>query len=227
MWIVAFTILYMACLAVLLVVAKRHKGKYALAKGVCSFLFVAAAVLSWSFGPRRLPGMFAVLLAALLLCAFGDVLLGVSNMAVSHPDKRFFVAGGLSFAVAHVLFVVLFSALWAMHWYDWIFPLLLLAVMLALDLKGKVRLKKLRYLAYVYTVLVGLMAWKAAGGLLYAAAPGTGAVEVCVGAMLFLISDILLLFLYFGVRRFKWLRSANLISYYMGVYLLALSAFWI
>ncbi len=221
------TVLYVACLAMLLVVAKRHKGSYALAKGVCSLVFVAAGVLAWCLGLRGAPGLFAVLLAALVLCAFGDVLLGVANMAASHPDKRFFMAGGLTFALAHVLFVVLFSGLWAWRWFDFFLPLLLLVVMLALDVKGKVRLKKLRPLAYVYTALVGLMAWKAAGGVLYAMPPGSGTAEVCVGALLFLLSDVLLLFLYFGVHRAKWLRSANLIAYYMGVYLLALSAYWL
>lgn len=221
------TVLYIAGLAMLLLVAKRYRGRYALAKGICSLLFVAAGVLAWTLGPGGSWQRFALLLAALVLCAFGDVLLGVANKASQHPDKRYFIAGALSFAAAHVLFVLLFAALAPFRWYDWAPSLLLVGILLVLDKKDKVRLKKMRPLAYVYTALIGLMFWKAVGGLLFTAAPGPGAVVICVGAALFLLSDVILLFLYFGVRRFKWLRSANLLTYYVGIYLLSLSAFWL
>lgn len=226
-FLIVLTALFIGTLAVLLFVAKRNRGRYALAKGVCSLLFVAAGVLAWVMGEGGSRQRFFLLLAALLLCAFGDVLLGVANRKAANLDKRYFVAGALSFAVAHVLFVLLFAALAPFRWYDWAPSVLLMGVLLALDKTGSVQLGKMRPLAYVYTALIGLMFWKALGGLLFAPAPGPGAVLACIGAALFLLSDVILLFLYFGVRRFQWLRSANLLTYYVGIYLLSLAAFWL
>lgn len=34
-------------------------------------------------------------------------------------------------------------------------------------------------------------------------------------------------FLYFGTRRNKWNRYANLVTYYTGIYLISVSAYWI
>ena len=44
-----------------------------------------------------------------------------------------------------------------------------------------------------------------------------------VGAALFLISDAVLLFVYFYVRPRKALRAVNLAAYYLGMLCLALS----
>ncbi|MDL2294338.1 lysoplasmalogenase [Ruminococcaceae bacterium OttesenSCG-928-D13] len=215
LWIpVACTGLYLTALIALLLVAKRSRKWYALAKGLCSALFVGTAVLGWLVSGKPAPVYFGLMLAALLLCASGDVLLGVANSKADRVRKGPFLAGAGFFTLAHGVFCALFMMITPFRWVDLLAPVALMCVMWGLERKNLIRLKKIRPLGYVYTLMVGLMAWKAVA---------TALPIVIAGASLFLISDVILLFLYFGTRRRAWYRTANLTTYYVGVYLLAWS----
>lgn len=213
---VACTGLYLAALIALLWVAKRSRKWYALAKGLCSALFVGTAVLVWLAGGRQAPVYFGLMLAALLLCASGDVLLGAANSRANHVRKGPFLAGAGLFTLAHGVFCVLFMMITPFRWVDLLAPVALVLVLWGLERKKLIRLKKIRPLGYFYTFMVGLMAWKAVA---------TALPIVIAGACLFLVSDVILLFLYFGTQRRAWYRTANLTTYYIGVYLLAWSIF--
>ena len=216
-------LLYVLALAWLLWVAHKSKKWYAVAKGLCSGLFLLCALLAGYLGGQWGRPVFGMLAAALLLCAFGDVFLGVANQKATKPSKRPFLAGVASFSVAHLVFCLLFYGLLPPRWYDAALPVLLLGVLYVLEKRDKVRLKKMRPVAYAYTALMALMAGKA---LQLPFAQVGGAMLLGVGAVLFMVSDIILLFLYFGVRRKPWMRTANLLTYYVGIYLMATSAYW-
>lgn len=226
-WILCLSALYLAALGGLLWVAHANRRLYAAAKGFCSALFVLCALLCWFGGAQRAPWQFALLLAGLLLCAFGDVLLGVANLNAARVSKKPFLAGAASFTLAHLLLCAHFYLRLPFAWYDLALPALLLAAMYLLEKRGAVRLKKIRPVAYLYTFLVGLMAAKALAAALLVSAPPAQRLVVAAGALLFLVSDAVLLFLYFGHQRRKWYRAANLLCYYGGVWLLALGAYWL
>lgn len=226
-WLWVMTLLYLLALAGLLVVARRRRSWYAAAKGICSGLFLVCALVAWFTGTQRAAGVFWQLWAALLLCALGDVLLGVANRVSQKVDKLPFVVGAISFTLAHVLFCVLYYHLEGFRWYDLVLPLVLMLVLYLLEKTDKVRLKKIRPLGYVYTFVVALMVTKALELLATPALAPEAAVRIAIGAMLFLCSDVVLLFLYFGTKKQKWLRGLNLLSYYAGLWLLALSATWL
>ncbi len=61
---------YVSALVWLLWVAGKNKKRYALAKGVCSALFIAVGLLGGLTGGRARGALFALLMLALLLCAF-------------------------------------------------------------------------------------------------------------------------------------------------------------
>lgn len=225
LWLLAA--IYAAALGWLLWVAHKKRGLYAAAKGLCSAIFLACALLAWVGGARGDRAAFALLLGALTLCAFGDVLLGLANKNATRVSKKPFLLGALSFSLAHVVFCVLYFARQSFHWAHLVLPLCLVAVLWALERRDAVRLKKMRAMAYVYTFLVGLMAAGAAGFGLGAAPLGWLGLFLVAGAALFLVSDVILLFLYFGTHRKKWHRTANLLTYYCGVFLLALAARWL
>lgn len=221
---VVLPLVYIAALVWLLWVAHKNKRMYATAKGLCSGLFLLCALLSGYLGRKWGLPVFALLGFALLLCAFGDVFLGVANQKATKPSRRPFLGGVASFSVAHLVFCLLFYGMLPFHWYDLALPVLILAIMFTLEKRDRVRLKKMRGPACIYAFLMALMAGKAvqmpfayAGGLYL----------LSVGAVLFMVSDVILLFLYFGVRRAPWLRTANLLTYYVGVYLMAASAYWL
>ena len=71
--------------------------------------------------------------------------------------------------------------------------------------------------------LVQLLPAVAAAAAVLFALPRTVPVLAAVGAALFLISDAVLLFVYFYVRPRKALRAVNLAAYYLGMLCLALS----
>lgn len=259
-WLWLFCAVYVAGLVVLLRVARGHRRWYTLAKGALSALFLLGAVLAWITGSRQHTSVFYLLLAALVLCAAGDVLLGLANSGLfskkrrkqppaaaagsvdaspageasgkagvsSHPapSRKPFLFGAGCFSLAHVLYCVLFYGFAPFTWFDGVLPLVLVLVVLWLEHSGRVRLRKMKPVAVVYTFLVGLMATKAAQvGI--AAGFVAGSVLLTVGSALFLISDVVLLFLYFGTRRHRIFRGLNLTSYYLGVGMMALSVHWL
>ena len=199
-----------------------HKKKkyYAVSKALCSSLFLLCALFAADFGVKGITPTLLLLLAALILCAFGDVFLGVANQKAKTPSRKPFIAGALSFLIAHLLFCLLFYTMLPLCWYDFILPFFMLALLYYLEQGKKVRLKQMRLLAFFYTLLVATMTSKALQVPLLLGY-GTG---MAFGAVLFMVSDVILLFLYFGVHRKRWMRTANLLSYYVGVYLMALSA---
>ena len=75
--------------------------------------------------------------------------------------------------------------------------------------------------ALAYSLCVGLMC--ARGTAFGFACGGRRGALAAGGAALFLISDAVLLFVYFYVRPRKALRAVNLAAYYLGMLCLALS----
>lgn len=217
-------LLSLALLAALLRIAysRRNFRFYPLAKTAASLGFVATA-LARHAGSGADDRYFALLMACLLACLAGDVLLGLANRDAGF-FSRFFLAGTVAFLAAHIGFCVLFAGAPGVR----LRPVLALpalvagAVALCIRDKRRFRLKKLAPAAFVYAVCVGLMTSLALAGWL--GAPGPRSALTAAGAVLFLVSDGLLLFLYFYHKKRGWLRAANLLTYYVGMLCLALTA---
>lgn len=224
LWI--YTAVYLAGLCGLLFVT-RHRGRYyAAAKGMLSALFVVVALLAYGLGERQNRGAFGIMLGALVLCAAGDILLGLANKAKKVRATPF-LAGTISFGAAHALFCVVFYSQVPFAWYDVALSLMLMGTMRLLEAKDSIRLKKMRIPGYLYTFMVGLMTAKAIETALWQTQGVLQGIVLALGGVLFLVSDVVLLFLYFATHRRKGYRYANLTTYYVGVYFLALSCYWI
>lgn len=229
MALAGMAMVYAVALCVLLRISGHRRNLYAPAKAVASLLFVATAFVVWPGVRGGEVALFSLLAAALMLCAAGDVFLGIANRNGTRVYARPFVLGAANFALAHVLFCIFFYRMVGVRWWDVLPSAVLVLVMRLLEHKGCVRLKRMRLHAYIYTVLVALMATKALQTLWLPppAGGGAGPPVAAVGAVLFLVSDVVLLFLYFGTARHKWYRYANLTTYYVGVFLLATLAQWL
>lgn len=221
----AFSVLELILVGVLLKVAatKHWFCYYAKAKTAASagFLLVAAAAL-WQ--KRALPMQGSgLLVAALLLCAAGDVLLGLANLK-DGPHGKFFKLGAAGFGLAHLFFCALFCvqnpfSIWDLAaaaaggtacWY--------------LSHTKRIRLKKLKPIGIGYGALVTLMTEKAIAN--FVIAPTATAGLLAVGSVLFWLSDLVLVFMYFGTHHEDHkhkMRFANLSFYYLGVLLMAIS----
>lgn len=215
-WIAAA--LYLALAAA--VVALRGKPAYPAAKGLAGlgFCAVAAAGMAGIGGspwPWPLPAGF-------VLCAAGDVAMGAYNLR-RRPGAL--LAGAGLFAAGHLCFL---AGLWrrmrptagALA-----FALLAAAALAWLLRRRALDMGRLGGAGVAYCFAVSLMAGQAAA--LALAAGQTGPALFGAGAALFWASDLILLPLYFSPKRGSpALHIANLVSYYGGMLLLALSCGW-
>lgn len=223
--LVCLSAVYIGAVLHLLWVAGNKWHRYTLAKATCSILFVLIAVMGAFWGTQNHRLDIGLLIGALLFCMLGDILLGRANHGKVLRWMPFSV-GAVSFALAHVVFCVLFYCIAPFLWYDLPLPAALVAVLYLLERKKRIHLGKMRPLGYIYAGIVGLMFAKAAQMPWNAAWSMPAPFLVAAGGALFLVSDIFLLFLYFSSRKRKRVRYYNLSTYYAGVYLLALSAWW-
>lgn len=169
-------------------------------------------------GPSPSAGYFFGLLACLALCAAGDVLLGLANVHAGF-FSRFFLAGAVCFTLAHAGFCLVFGLAAGWHPAEFLLPLVLVgAAALAARDKKRFRLKRMAVPALLYSFFVGLMCAQSA---VYALR--TGVWLAAAGGVLFLLSDCVLLFLYFYYQKRRAFRALNLITYYLGMLCLALT----
>lgn len=216
----AFTAVYGALLAALLVVAYRpalfHRH-YTTAKAAASIGFLAlcfAAAL-----PRGNAYLLCLMLPGLLLCAAGDVLLALANRHKQAFNKLFLVGTAL-FALAHAAFAGSFSLLAPVEhfWQPWMVcpPALITAATVACTRSKRFRLEKMKLPAIAYAFFVGVMC-TAALRLAAVSRWSRQGLWFAAGALLFVVSDCILLFLYFYYKPRKLLRLFNLLTYYLAM----------
>lgn len=218
-------VLELALMAVLLWVAssKRRFSHYPAVKTAASIGFLVLALAArFAGGPKTGFGLWALLFAGLCFCAAGDILLGFANLH-GGPHGPLFRFGGLCFGAAHLIFCIRFLFGTSLTLLDAAAVVLGAGAVAVLEKTGKVRLKKQKALGVVYGGLVTFMCVKA---LDWWAVSKTATAMLCgVGSILFWLSDVALIFLYFGTHMGgrRQLRTMNLSLYYAGVVLLALS----
>ena len=184
---------------------------YKLFAGLC-FLLIGLHVADGS--------RYAVLICfGLAFGLLGDELLALRNLR-REQYERLLVLGGLAFAVGHVLYILAACVRHA----RFLPTLILFAVFLA---ASSVYLKTQRFQAgklqnacYGYIGIVALMAAAALSSALNA---GGKQFIMALGALLFLLSDNVLLALYFGDEDTKAASIVVHVSYYLAQLLIAAS----
>lgn len=224
-----FIFAFFICLLMLLWVSKNAKGRYALAKGIQSGLFVIIALVAYFTGsastshPRAL---FIFILLAFLFCAVGDILLGAANQG-KEVRRGYFLGGAGTFITAHVLFCLHYFVRVSFGLEVLILPVLLVLLIGYFEFRNWIQLGRIRVLGYVYTFIVGLMGSGALFTAYQTSFSTPGGLFTAIGGILFLISDAILVFLYFGTKPRSFYRIANLSTYYIGTLFLALSVHWL
>lgn len=198
----------MMAVAVAVLLVGERRGRRALvlvAKPLASACFVLLAWSRWHAGDRY----GAWVLLALVLSLAGDVLL---------IFPRAFLAGLVSFLLAHVAYIGAFHVLvparaWPLQWAT---PVVAASVLAASWLWP--HLGSMRVPVLVYVTVITVMVWGAAGSL----AGGKGSALALAGAVLFYLSDLSVARDRFVARAFVN-RAWGLPAYYLGQLLLALS----
>lgn len=216
-----FIAVYLILVALLIYVAySKHFAYYTLAKTAASLGFIAVAFAAYFYGGKNNPQYFYAVLPCLVLCLAGDVLLGLANNK-GKLFSSYFIKGVIFFMLAHIGFCIVFSFLSPFKIYDLILPVILLCFTFWCSKSERFRLKRMKLPVMAYSLFVGLMCARGLqGGIALGNLRG---IYIILGSVLFLLSDGVILLLYFHIKQRKLMRFANLFTYYIGLLFIALS----
>lgn len=205
---------------------KPYKNFRGIFKTLTSLLFVSIAVSGYIESNNNFT-YFIFIFIGLVFSLLGDIFLIFEKGKDSSMSKSF-VYGLLSFSIAHVFFSIAFIYLSYFSVYSIIFTLLLSVIALfslksikAFDFKGA-----FRYVAF-YSIVISFMFIQSLTLYCYNSSTNPYILWVTIGALLFVLSDLILSFDYFHKNCPKFMAVLNLLVYYMAQLLLALSVLYI
>ena len=202
-----------------------QKGLLSLSlKSVASFLFTFLAVAICYTKGLTLPALFMVM--GFVASCFGDVILGLPDMPeMREKSKILTLIGGLCFTIAHTGYMAFMIMMFGFAW--WV---ILIAVALGMvfflgnKFIGKLDYGKLTGGMPVYSTFVSLVVAQSIMTFV-SGANLIGSIMLLVGFVLFWLSDIVLMHIYFGNKpeRNTVLYYFNL-SFYYGAQILIASS---
>ena len=185
-----------------------YKKNYVLVKTLQSAAFVsvflAAAVVSRDI---------------LDVCCFaGDVILAFYNKI---KKKRLFLLGLVTFLMGHLFFIRWLDRMQPPAVADMVFPVIAVIGIFAVTGMGSFHTGRLRPCILVYTFFIAYLFAKSMH--IAVSIPSVHHMVCAVGSLLFMVSDISILFLYFYKNKDRKVHLFNLTTYYVGIFLLAIS----
>lgn len=206
-------------------IAVEHKEKYVPAvilKGSAAAVFCIIGVVAMGASVNR---DFAKLVVfGLCFGALGDILLNL-RFVFPQNGQKIFLVGVVAFLTGHILYLCAIAPLSRNLIPCLVVGVILAAVLLTWIFKTLTVKLAFKIFGVLYIGAIVLMTAVAIGNVL--TAPGTAAWMHAVGAVLFTLSDIVLIFNTFGSEQKFSMRITNLSLYYMGQLLIASSLFFI
>lgn len=218
-------VLYMipVCALLYVLIYEPMRKYYVPVKTIASLSFIGLAVY-YTFQSGNQEMLFRML-PGFILCFCGDEFLGFYNRI---KNKKLFLAGIATFLTGHICFIGSLLSIQKLSLADMIFPIGAIGIAMFTVQKKKMTLGKLKPYVYVYTFFVALLFSKSVHIFIDYQGLITFNQALCLalGAALFLISDFLILFLYFYDKRPWSTHGWNLVTYYLGMFFLAASLLW-
>lgn len=200
-------------------IGKAFEGM--MCKFMASFGFISVAIVGYCMNPHN-TYYFCLVCFALMFGFFGDVLLGIKEVAPTFRGKLI-PLGTLYFLIGHVFTLSAFIAIGGFE----IISLMIgvAGIILAAVMIKVFRMKVDKKLAPVMCVYYGALIYKVASSAFLAIDGKSSALWLAfIGSCLFLISDTCLSFLYFTpIKRKNILVTIELSTYYPAQILLAMS----
>jgi len=163
--------------------------------------------------------VYFTMLPAFILCLCGDVLLALDD---PKGTQKCFTAGLFSFLLGHIVFVWAFTMRVPFSLYELILPVSMVIVTAFLVRMEHMNVGKLRGCVLIYSFFVAMLFSKAIS-LVLVNGTSLSNILLLIGSLLFLISDAIILFLCFYEKKHKLVKFYNLLTYYAGMFLIALS----
>lgn len=226
---ICLLILAIVMATVFVIFSNGQKGLLSLSfKSIASFCFTLLAACVLYLKGMSLAGLLFMM--GFVASCFGDVILGLPDMPeMSKKATTLTLVGGLSFALAHVFYISAMILCFGFAWWT-----ILVAVALGLvfffgnKIVGKLNYGKLTYGMPVYATFVSFVVAISIMALV-SGANLVGAIMLLVGFVLFWLSDIVLMNIYFGNKPEKktFLYYFNLTFYYAAQILIAASLYFL
>jgi len=197
---------------------KESKQQYVAAvilKGLASLCFVAIGLICS-------PGTHVanMIVAGLIIGSTADVLLNL-RMVFEEKGQPIFLVGILVFLTGHIMYLAAVLPLCSHKLICIIAGIVLTALLMIWIFKRITAKMAFKIFGVVYIGAIMLLNCVAIGNLI--AEPSAFNAVFAAGAVLFLISDIVLILNTFGSEFRQSLRNTNISLYYMGQILIALS----
>ncbi|MCI6275342.1 MAG: lysoplasmalogenase [Clostridium sp.] len=189
-------------------------------KAIASLSFLAVGITSFIYGTGDKTYGYMLLLG-LILGVLGDIGLGLKRV-FKKTAHICFILGTIAFLLGHVAYISLFVMMAPITLGDVLMAAALALGFIVVGNKAHINYRYMRPIAYMYMATIAFMVIKAVS-LLPLLGMTTSNIMVALGAVLFVISDMILAFLYFGGKKQTYLKTINLITYYGGQLLIALS----
>jgi len=191
-------------------------------KTITSLLFIAICVSSYKilyFNTQY----FIFILFALITSLIGDVFLAFNTNKDDEVSKMF-VYGLISFSIAHIFFSLAFATLTpVLIWHVLLFILISIISILFLNLIKGFDFKGAYKLVVTYSIIISFMVTRALSLTPLIHENFLSTILIIIGACLFFFSDLILCFIYFHKKSPSYMTALNLLCYYVGQGLIALS----
>ncbi len=188
-------------------------------KGLASFFFVLLGLIFYVSGHNNT--VATLILLGLIFGMLGDIFLNLRNLYEGATSNKIFAVGILLFLIGHFMYIaaLLVRDMMILPWNLAVMAVLTGICVPPLMKKITAPSKGLKTFGYVYLTIVILMFASAATLLIL---DGAGGFEVlfALGALLFVVSDFIMIYYSFG-KKIKPLRAVNLLTYYAGQMLIA------
>lgn len=218
----------LGCILQAVFITVEHKEKYVPAvilKGSASFVFCFLGVIAFLNADAHYLPIAIMIVAGLVLGAVGDILLNL-RFVFQNASQKIFLAGIAAFLIGHIAYMVSLILVSKSILICTVCGVLVAAVLLTIIFKSFELKTAFKIFGVLYIGAVCLMASYAIGNAIT-----YNYVRTCllyaIGAVLFLISDVVLIFNTFGSTQRFGLRITNLSLYYIGQLLIAFSLYYL
>jgi len=225
-----YLIVFLGAIALTLFLIYRDRNgsvKALLLKTMTSFLFISVAFASFMVNPNESVATFAMLIMMGLICGLiGDILLDLKIM-YKESSSLYQHGGMMAFLVGHLFYLTALIIFFGFSWIPVVIALVL-AIIIACVSKFILKFNFAEHTidTYAYSFILSYMMTQAC----YAAITQgytTCTVLLAVGAILFLLSDLVLVMTYYDNKDSKPFIAANHILYYAAQFSIALSILYL
>lgn len=242
------SLIIIGCLLQGIFIAVEHRKHYVGAvvlKGLASVVFCVIGFLAFRYAgfvcglssnselvsmagkmveKNFLMGIAKLIFAGLILGAVGDILLNL-RFVFEKLGQKIFLAGIAAFLAGHIVYLISLIKLSESIIVCCVCGIVLAAVLLTIIFKTFDVKIAFKIFGIFYIGAVCLMACFAVGN--YISIKSVNSLIYAIGAVLFLVSDVVLIFNTFGSTQKFGYRITNLSLYYAGQILIAISLFFI